>query len=56
MNEQKLMKTLIARSTLPTLTVDISDNDVSRAVENIADWLEQEGGLYMPTTLGAGST
>jgi hypothetical protein len=29
------------------LTVDISDNSVPRAVEKIADWLEQTGGLYM---------
>jgi uncharacterized membrane protein len=26
---------------------DISDNDVPNAVEKIADWMEQTGGLYM---------
>lgn len=45
--EQKLMNELISASTLPTLRIDISDNNVPNAVENIADWLEQTGGLYM---------
>ena len=44
---QKLMDELVSASSLQTLKVDISDNDVSRAVENIADWMEQTGGLYM---------
>jgi hypothetical protein len=29
------------------LAVDISDNDVRKVVESIADWLEQTGGLYV---------
>jgi len=45
--EQELIQKLVAESTLPALTVDISDNDVPAAVERIADWLEQTGGLYM---------
>lgn len=45
--EQELMNELIAASRLQTLTVDISDNDVPRAVESIADWLERTGGLTM---------
>lgn len=45
--EQELFKRLVAESTLPKLAVDISDNDISRAVENIADWMEQTGALYM---------
>jgi len=45
--EQKLMNELIKASTLQTLTIDISDNNVPKAVENIADWMEQTGGLYM---------
>jgi len=44
--EQELMQELVIQSRLPCLTVDISDNDVSSAVEQIADWLEQTGGLY----------
>jgi hypothetical protein len=27
--------------------LDISDNDIPRAVEKIADWLESTGGLWM---------
>jgi len=45
--EQELMGRLIGESALPTLTVDISDNSVPNAVEKIAGWLEQTGGLYM---------
>jgi hypothetical protein len=33
---------------LPSLTLDISDNNIHAAVERVADWLEQSGGLYMP--------
>ncbi len=46
-SEQELMGRLVGESILPTLTVDISDNSVPGAVEKIADWLEQTGGLYM---------
>ena len=46
--EQELMEELVAVSRLPVLTLDISDNDVPRAVEGIADWLEETGGLYAP--------
>ena len=42
------MEELVAASRLPALTLDISDNDVPRAVEGIADWLEETGGLYAP--------
>lgn len=45
--EQSLMRQLIEQSALPTLVLDISDNDVPRAVESIADWLERTDGLYM---------
>ena len=46
--EQELMRGLIAKSRLPSLTLDISDNDIPDAVERIADWLESSSGLYMP--------
>lgn len=46
-DEQALMRQLIQQSTLPVLMLDISDSNVSRATETIADWLEQTGGLYM---------
>lgn len=45
--EQELMRRLIGESTLTTLEVDLSDNDVGRAVEQIADWMEQTGGLWL---------
>ena len=45
--EQELMRNLVAASRLPALTVDVSDNNVARAVEQIADWLEHTGGLYL---------
>jgi hypothetical protein len=44
--EQDLFRRLAAQSRLPKLDVDISDNHVPGAVERIADWLEQTGGLY----------
>ena len=46
--EQELMRELISKSKLPSLTLDISDNHISVAVERVADWLETTGGLYMP--------
>ncbi|HEY4491407.1 MAG TPA: hypothetical protein VI958_05370, partial [Acidobacteriota bacterium] len=46
--ERELMRELIAKSMLPSLTLDISDNSIPVAVERVADWLEQSGGLYMP--------
>jgi glutamate racemase len=45
--EQELMNELVASSSLKTLTLDISDNDVLAAVERIANWLKETGGLYM---------
>jgi len=35
----------VAESALPSLILDISDDDVPVAVERIADWLEGTGGL-----------
>lgn len=46
-NEQELIRKLAAESILPRLELDISDNDISRAVERIADWMESTGGLWM---------
>ncbi|MBN1202961.1 MAG: hypothetical protein JXJ20_14015 [Anaerolineae bacterium] len=46
--EQRLMERLVSESILPTLALDISDNDVPGAVERIADWLVESGGLTMP--------
>ncbi len=46
-NEQILLQELVQASKLPTLQVDISDNNILKAVEKIANWLEQTGGLYI---------
>jgi hypothetical protein len=45
--EQELMTELVSESLLPTLYLDVSNNDVQFAAENIADWLEGNGGLWM---------
>ncbi len=46
-NEQAVMQRFIEASVLKTLQLDISDDNVPLAVEKIADWMEQTGGLYM---------
>jgi hypothetical protein len=46
-DEQEVMKRYAEASILETLWVDISDDDVFGAVERIADWMEQTGGLYI---------
>jgi hypothetical protein len=43
--EQELMRCLIGESLLPTLVLDISDNNIDRAANRIADWMSQIGGL-----------
>ena len=45
--EQDLFRRFVRGSRLPFLEVDVSDNDIPRAVEQIADWLESTGGLYL---------
>jgi hypothetical protein len=42
------MRELVANSILPSLTLDISDNNIPSAVERVANWLEATGGLYIP--------
>jgi len=46
--EQEVLEELVAQSRLPVLRVDVSDNDVPKAVESIVDWMEATGGLYVP--------
>lgn len=43
--EQEEMRAVVSRSRLPSLEVDVSDDDTARATERIADWLEATGGL-----------
>lgn len=45
--EQKLLEKLVSASRLPVLRVDLSDNNVPRAVDEIAAWMEKTGGLYI---------
>ncbi len=45
-DEQQLMRKLVSQSILPVLEVDMSDNNVTRAADQIADWLEATGGLW----------
>jgi len=45
--EQEKMKDLVARSMLPVLHLDISDSNVARAADAVADWLSEAGGLYL---------
>ena len=44
--EQKLLMKLVHESILPSFELDISDSNVSRATDKIADWLEERGRLY----------
>ncbi len=45
--EQDVMNRFVDASMLNTLRLDISDDNVALAVEKIADWMEQTGGLYI---------
>lgn len=45
-DQQALMERLVSESILPTLRLDVSDNDISAATERIVDWMEATGGLY----------
>ena len=44
--EQELMRRLAAQSILPVFELDISDSNVPRAADRIADWLAETGGLW----------
>jgi len=45
-DEQEQFKAHISKSVLPVLNLDISDGDISKATDKIADWLESTGGLH----------
>jgi hypothetical protein len=42
------MRRVAARSRLPVLEIDVSDDDVAGAANRVADWLEATGGLTAP--------
>lgn len=45
-DEQRIMRRLVRESILPKLTLDVSDNDVPRAADGVAGWLQETGGLW----------
>ncbi|MCC6476207.1 hypothetical protein IT157_04055 [bacterium] len=47
LREQELLRELAQKSLLPFLEVDVSDGNIPRICDVIADWLETTGGLYM---------
>ncbi|HEY6098059.1 MAG TPA: hypothetical protein VIW03_01425 [Anaeromyxobacter sp.] len=46
--EQDVFRRCVRQSILPSVEIDVSDGDVGRAADRVADWLEQSGGLYLP--------
>src|SRR4051812_30324884 len=44
--EQELMRRLGEQSMLPVLELDISDSNVPRAADRVAEWLAETGGLW----------
>lgn len=46
LREQEELQRLAGLSILPVKEIDISDDNVDGAVDKIADWLEETGGLY----------
>jgi hypothetical protein len=44
--EQELLRALVNQSMLPTFEFDISDDNIPRATDAIADWMESTGGLW----------
>ncbi len=45
-DEQNLIRRLVDDSILPTLELDVSDNDISGAADRVADWMTETGGLW----------
>jgi hypothetical protein len=45
-DEQERFRDAIHQSLLPTLELDVSDNNITNAVEKIADWMGSTGGLW----------
>ena len=45
-NEQQIMRQLVGESLLPTLELDVSDNDIAGAADRVADWMAETGGLW----------
>lgn len=43
--EQEMLREFIGQSKLASMEIDVSDDDIARATDSIADWLEETGGL-----------
>jgi hypothetical protein len=48
-DEQEIFRKLVNASTLPSMELDISDENIAGAADKIADWMESTGGLYALT-------
>ncbi len=46
LEEQEVFKKFIQKSSLPFLEVDVSDNNIPRITQVIANWLTETGGLW----------
>jgi hypothetical protein len=46
LKEQELLRSMVAKSILPRLELDISDDNIPHSVNAIADWMENTGGLW----------
>lgn len=53
--EQDVLREVAGRSRLPVLELDLTDGDVDRACEAIADWMAGTGGLWAPAHSGGGN-
>lgn len=47
MREQELLLSLLQKTQLPYLQVDISDNNIQKATEQIVSWMKNTNGLYL---------
>lgn len=45
-DEQKRMREIVSKSSLPVLELDVSDNSITNAADKISCWLQSTGGLY----------
>ena len=48
MREQDLLRELAAQSRCRSLELDVSDGDLARVCDEIADWMTATGGLWAP--------
>lgn len=48
LREQEALREAVARSQLPSLELDISDDDVAGAADRVCAWLEATGGMELP--------